>query len=87
MALAVAPVLDIVGPNEPFVLEMDASGETIGVVFMQGGRLVAFESKKLDRALRNYLAYERELLAIIHAQVAPLLIWSYVWGSIGPWKS
>ena len=50
MALAVAPILDIVDPNEPFVLETDASGEAIGAILMQGGHLVAFESKKLDRA-------------------------------------
>ena len=67
VALAVAPILDIVDPNELFVLETDASGEAIGAVLMQGGCLVAFESKKLDRTQRNYSAYERELLAIIHA--------------------
>ena len=58
VALAVAPILDIVDPNEPFVLETDASGEAIGAVLMQGGRPVAFESKKLDRTQRNYSAYE-----------------------------
>ena len=67
VALAVAPILDIVDPNGPFVLETDASGDAIGAVLMQGGCLVAFESKKLDRAQQNYLAYERELLAIVHA--------------------
>ena len=36
-------------------------------ILLQRGRPVAFESKKLDRAQRNYSAYERELLTIIHA--------------------
>ena len=67
VAIAAAPVLSIVDPNEPFVLETDASGEAVGAVLMQRGRPIAFESKKLDRAQRNYSAYERELLAIIHA--------------------
>ncbi|MCO5558788.1 hypothetical protein L7F22_012375 [Adiantum nelumboides] len=67
VAIAAAAVFTIVDPNETFVLETDASGETMGAVLMQRGRSVAFESKKLDRAQRNYLAYERELLAIIHA--------------------
>ena len=66
-ALAAAPVLDIVDPNEPFVLETDANGDAIGAVLMQGRRPIAFESKKLDCAQRNYSAYERELLAIVHA--------------------
>ncbi|MCO5580276.1 hypothetical protein L7F22_034142 [Adiantum nelumboides] len=67
VAIIAAPVLTIVDPNEPFVLETDASGKAMGAVLMQRGRLVAFERKKLDRAQRNYSAYERELLAIIHA--------------------
>ena len=66
VALAVAPILDIVDPNELFVLETDASGEAIGAVLMQGGHPVAFESKKLDRA--HYSFYKQELLAIVHAK-------------------
>ena len=50
MTLAIAPLLDIVDPNEPFVLETDVSGNAIGADLMQGGRPVAFESKNLDRA-------------------------------------
>ena len=48
VALATTPILDIVDPNEPFMLEMDANCKPIGAMVMQGGRLVAFESKKLD---------------------------------------
>ena len=49
VALVAAPILDIVDPNEPFVLEIDANDKAIGVVLMQKGCPVAFESKKLDR--------------------------------------
>ncbi|MCO5580446.1 hypothetical protein L7F22_034314 [Adiantum nelumboides] len=56
----------MVDSNEPFVLEIDANGEVMGAVLMQRGCSIAFESKKLDCAQRNYSAYERELLAIIH---------------------
>ena len=48
MALVVAPILDIVDPNEPFVLETNANEEASGIILMQGECLVAFESKKLD---------------------------------------
>lgn len=34
---------------------------------MQGGHLVAFESKKLELAQHKYAAYEQELLVIIHS--------------------
>ena len=65
--LVAVPILDIVDPNEPFVLEMDTSGGAIGAILIQGGCLVAFESKKLDCTQENYSTYEQELLAIIHA--------------------
>ena len=54
VALVAAPILDIVDPNEPFLLETDASGNAIGAILMQGGHPVAFESKKVDRAHQNY---------------------------------
>ncbi|NHV87704.1 hypothetical protein HA385_24290, partial [Escherichia coli] len=34
---------------------------------LQEGRPVAFESKKLNSAQRNYSAYEQELFVIVHA--------------------
>ena len=77
MALAIALVLDIFDPNELFVLEMDANGDAIGMILMQGGRPIAFKSKKLDRARRNYSAYERELLAIVHALKSGAITWIY----------
>ena len=48
MALVATLILDIVDPNKSSMLEMDASGEAIGAVLMQGGCLVAFESKRID---------------------------------------
>ena len=67
LALATAPLLAIVDPHQPFVVETDASARAIGAVLLQDGRPVAFESKKLDSAQQNYSAYERELYAIIYA--------------------
>ena len=48
-------------------MKIDASAIAIGAMLLQEGRLVAFESKKLNRAQQNYSAYEHELYAIIHA--------------------
>ena len=49
------------------MVETDASAKAIGVVLIQDGHLVAYESKKLNRAQQNYSTYERELFAIIYA--------------------
>ena len=67
VAIATAPILYIVDPNKPFVVETDASNFAIGAVLTQEGRPIAFESKKLDHAQQNYSVYERELYAIVHA--------------------
>ena len=66
-ALATAPILAIVNPAKPFVLETDASDKAIGAVLLQEGRPIAFESKNLDKTQQNYSVYERELYAIIYA--------------------
>ena len=67
VAIATAPILYIVDPNKPFVVETDASNFAVGAVLTQEGRPIAFESKKLDHAQQNYSVYERQLYAIVHA--------------------
>ena len=67
VALATTPILAVVDPLKPYVVETDASDKAIGAVLLQEGRPIAFESKKLDRAQQNYSTYERELYAIIYA--------------------
>ena len=61
------PVLALPDFTQPFVLECDASGEGIGVVLMQGGHPIAFESWKLLLHERLYSIYDKEILAIMHA--------------------
>ena len=64
ITIASEPDLEIVDPNQPFVVETDASDFAVGA---QNGRPIAFESKKLDSTQCNYSAYEKELYAIVHA--------------------
>jgi hypothetical protein len=58
-------------------LETDCSGTALGVVLLQdhgnGWLPVAFESRKLSPAERNYPVHDQELLAFIHA----LKIWRH----------
>jgi hypothetical protein len=71
-ALKVAPVMMQPDQNKEFFLETDASGFATGAVLSQKdeeGKLhpVAFLSKSLNPAERNYDIFDKELLAIIRA--------------------
>jgi len=68
--LVSAPILRKPDFKLPFVLTTDASDLAIGAVLTQddgkGPRPVAYESRKMTPAEKNYSIHEKELLAIIH---------------------
>ncbi|GJJ67909.1 hypothetical protein EMPS_00255 [Entomortierella parvispora] len=77
-AICSAPVLRIFDPDLLTFVETDASGFAIGAVLLQTDREgnthpIAFTSRKMQSAERNYPVHEQELLAVIHA----LRTWRY----------
>lgn len=66
------PILQIFDPEKESVLETDASDEALGAQLSQmgpSGRLhpVAFFSRKMTEAEKNYDIHDKELLAIVEA--------------------
>jgi hypothetical protein len=70
-ALSNAPLLIIPDPNLPYVVRTDASDYAVGGTLSQdhgkGLQPIAFFSKKLSPAERNYPVHEQEQLAIMTA--------------------
>ena len=66
-ALTSAPVLALPDSSRPFELVCDISGFAIGAVLLQGDRPVAYYSRKMVAAERNYVVTEQEPLAAVEA--------------------
>ncbi|MBJ4962376.1 Ty3/Gypsy family RNase HI domain-containing protein [Salmonella enterica subsp. enterica serovar Mbandaka] len=70
-ALSSAPVLGYPQPDQPFILDTDASNTGIGAVLsqVQDGqeKVIAYFSKSLSKPERNYCVTRKELLAVVKA--------------------
>lgn len=66
-ALIQAPVLGHPDPQKPFIIHTDSSAVGVGAVMSQEGRPIAYVSRTLNAAERNYTTTEREILAIVFA--------------------
>ncbi len=68
-ALTSAPCLYPADQNKPFILQTDASGEGLAAILVQphddGEHPVAFKSRRLTKAEKNYSATEQECLAVV----------------------
>ena len=69
-----APILALPDPDRPFSVVCDASGFAIGSALLQTDvdrreRVIAFESRQLKAAEKNYPVHDKELLAMKYALV------------------
>jgi len=71
--LVTAPVLTLPTGNEGFVIYSDASKEGLGCALMQGGKVIAYESRQLKPHEKNYPTHDLELAAIVFT----LKIWRH----------
>jgi hypothetical protein len=62
-----APVLKIADPETDFLVCTDACKEGLGGVLMQEGKVICYESRKLNEHEVNYVTHDLELAAIVHA--------------------
>ena len=68
--LATAPILaqpDLSEGAPPYEVLCDASNVALGAILIQNGHPIAYESRKLIAAEKNYHPGELELLAVVHA--------------------
>jgi ribonuclease HI len=64
--LTTTPVLVQPNNNKPFDVYCDASGTGLGCVLMQDNRVIAYTSRARPHE-QNYLTYDLELAAVVHA--------------------
>jgi hypothetical protein len=71
--LTIAPILVMPDMEKSFSIYCDASGQSLGCMLMQDGRVVAYASRQLRKHEVNYPTHDLELAIVIHA----LKIWRH----------
>lgn len=78
LAIVSTAIMALPDTTKPFVVRIDASDIVTGGVLQQEGKNIAFISRKLQGAERNYSVHDKEMLDVIHA----LKAWrQYLYGS------
>ena len=90
-ALITAPVLHLSDVSKPFGIHTDASDMALGAVLLQeyddNWQTVAYASRKLTPAEKNYTIMERETLAVVFARKTwRLYLFNPLWGHCQEYK-
>jgi hypothetical protein len=67
------PMLVMPDMEKTFSVYCDASGQGLGCVLMQDGRVIAYASRQLRKHEVNYLTHDLDLATVVHA----LEIWRH----------
>lgn len=62
-----APILSLPEGSDDFIVYCDASGQGLGCVLMQRGKVIAYASKQLKVHEKNYPTHDLELGAVVFA--------------------
>ena len=65
--LTIVPVLTIPTGIGGFVVYSDTSKNSLGVVLMQNGKVIAYASRQLKEYEKNYPTHDLELVAVVSA--------------------
>jgi hypothetical protein len=71
--LTTTPVLTLPDASKDFVVYCDASRQGLECVLVQGGKVVAYASRQLQKHEENYPTHDLELAAVVHV----LNIWRH----------
>jgi hypothetical protein len=71
--ITTTPILTFPDASKDFVVYRDASRQGLSCVLMQGGKVVAYASRQLQKHGENYPTQDLELAAVVHA----LNIWRH----------
>jgi hypothetical protein len=63
----IAPVLALSNIQQPFEIEIDANGYTMGAVLMQYRKTICYHSKSFNQVVVNYPTYDKELYALVQS--------------------
>jgi hypothetical protein len=63
--LVLNPMLSLLGLQQPFEIEIDASYYVVGAVLTQHGHPVAYHSEKLSDKFHKYPTYHKEMYSIV----------------------
>jgi hypothetical protein len=61
-----APILNIVDPNDNFVVCIDACKEGLVGFLTQNGHVIGYDSRNIKEHERNYATHELEVFTIVH---------------------